>query len=161
MAIQFVTIRCPECGADLQIEDGREYAFCTYCGAKVIIANDNEHILRTIDEARIKQAETERIIRLKELEIQEKTNFPKKILVAVWLMACIVLLITGIVGFATENEGLGGVSLLILFNVAGWGALGLFSGDSNKKIKHVRPRAQEEQKAVTKKIQQFAGTVVG
>lgn len=146
MAIQFVTIRCPECGADLQIEDGREYAFCTYCGAKVMIANDNEHIYRTIDEARIKQAETERMVRLKELEMQEKTTFPKKILVAVWLMACIILLITGIVGFATENEGLGGVSLLILFNVAGWGTLGLFSGDSNKKIKHV---AGEGEVAIT------------
>ena len=72
MAIQFVTIRCPECSADLQIEDGREYAFCTYCGAKVIIANDNEHIYRTIDEAGIKHAETERLIRLKELELEEK-----------------------------------------------------------------------------------------
>ena len=72
MAIQFVSIKCPECDADLQIEDGREYAFCTYCGAKVIIANDNERIYRTIDEAGVRMADTERLIRLKELEIEER-----------------------------------------------------------------------------------------
>lgn len=74
MAVQFISVKCPECGADLSIEDGREFAFCSYCGAKVMITNDNEHIYRTIDEAGIKQAETERMIRMRELELEEKEN---------------------------------------------------------------------------------------
>lgn len=74
MAIQFVSVKCPECGADLSIENGREFAFCSYCGAKIMVSNDNEHIYRTIDEAGIKQAETERMIRLRELELEEKEN---------------------------------------------------------------------------------------
>ncbi len=135
MAIQFVTFKCPECSADLQIEDGREYAFCTYCGAKVMIANDNEHIYRTIDEARIRQAETDRMVRMRELDMEEKSSVSKKVLIIIWLTAVIVLLVLGIVGFAAGNEGLGGISLLLLMNVAGWGALGLFGNDDKKKRK--------------------------
>ena len=74
MAIQFISVKCPECGADLSIESGREFAFCSYCGTKVMVSNDNEHIYRTIDEAGIKQAETEREIRLRELELEEREN---------------------------------------------------------------------------------------
>ena len=72
MAIEFVTVKCPKCGADMSIEKERESAYCSYCGTNVMIKNDNEQIYRTIDEAGIKQAETERIIRLRELELEEK-----------------------------------------------------------------------------------------
>ncbi len=74
MAIQFITMKCPACGAEINIESGREFSFCTYCGSKIMKTNDNEHIYRNIDEARIKEAETERMIRLRELEIEEKEN---------------------------------------------------------------------------------------
>ena len=72
MDVKLVSVKCPECGATLDIEEDRRQAFCTYCGAKVILQNENEHIYRHIDEAEVKQAETERIIRLK------KWNLPKK-----------------------------------------------------------------------------------
>ena len=68
MAIQFIVVKCPQCGCDLSIEEGRSQAFCTYCGAKVLIHNENEYIYRHIDEAGIKKAETERMIELKKLE---------------------------------------------------------------------------------------------
>jgi DNA-directed RNA polymerase subunit RPC12/RpoP len=74
MAIQFISVKCPDCGAELSIDNSREFAFCSYCGAKIIVHNDNEHIYRNIDEARIKEAETERILRLRELELEEKEN---------------------------------------------------------------------------------------
>ena len=34
MAIKFVSIKCPECGATLDIEEGRKQIFCSYCGTK-------------------------------------------------------------------------------------------------------------------------------
>ena len=37
-----------------------------------MIKDENEHIYRNIDEARIKESETERIVRLRELELEEK-----------------------------------------------------------------------------------------
>ena len=52
MAIQFITIKCPECGASQQVENNRDSAFCTYCGAKIMISSASEHILRAIIDKR-------------------------------------------------------------------------------------------------------------
>ena len=72
MAVKFTSVECPSCGAHLSVEEGREKIFCEYCGTQIIVANENEHTYRQVDEAAIKRAETEQMIRLKELELQEK-----------------------------------------------------------------------------------------
>ena len=72
MTVSVIPVICPQCGANLNIENGREYAFCSYCGAKILINNDNVHVYRTVDEASIMKAETDRIVRLRELELKEK-----------------------------------------------------------------------------------------
>lgn len=69
--INFISVKCPDCSADLSIEEGRNMAFCTYCGAKVLINNENEHIYRHIDEAEIKKAETDHIVQMKKLEMAD------------------------------------------------------------------------------------------
>ena len=72
MAIKFTSVKCPECGAALPIEEGRKQMFCSYCGSKIIMTNENEYIHRFVDEAEVKRAETERIIQLKKMEAVEK-----------------------------------------------------------------------------------------
>lgn len=74
MAVNFISVKCPDCGASLDIEKGRKKVFCTYCGAKVLINNDNEYVYRHIDEAGIKQAETDRMVRMKQMEMAEKNR---------------------------------------------------------------------------------------
>lgn len=74
MAIALKPIQCPKCGADLSVEEGIDKFFCSYCGTQIILTNDNEHIFRHINEAEVKQAETERILRLKEMEFEEREN---------------------------------------------------------------------------------------
>lgn len=32
----FIAVRCPACGADIELDDSREFGFCTYCGSKVM-----------------------------------------------------------------------------------------------------------------------------
>lgn len=32
----FVSVKCPSCGGDIELDDSREYGFCLYCGAKVM-----------------------------------------------------------------------------------------------------------------------------
>ena len=78
MTIQFISVKCPDCGAELSIDNSREFAFCSYCGTKILIHNENEKIYRRIDEARIRETETERLIRLKELELLEKEQGDKR-----------------------------------------------------------------------------------
>lgn len=31
-----IAMKCPQCGADIQLDDSREFGFCTYCGTKVM-----------------------------------------------------------------------------------------------------------------------------
>lgn len=74
MAIKFTSVKCPECGANLPIEEGREKMFCSYCGTQIIMTNENEHTYRHVDAADVKRAETEQLVYLKELELEEKEN---------------------------------------------------------------------------------------
>ena len=68
MGVEFISVKCPECGANLNIEGDREQAFCTYCGARILLHNENERVYRHIDEAGIRQAEA----RMREVELAER-----------------------------------------------------------------------------------------
>lgn len=97
MAINIVSIRCPECGATLSIEEGRTKVFCSYCGANVAVSNDNEFIYRHIDETEIKRAEARKELKLKELEL-EKARYQqylttRQALIKVWLCSLAVVFI--------------------------------------------------------------------
>lgn len=104
MAIKFISVRCPECGANLTIEEGREKIFCSYCGAQIIMANDNEHIYRHIDEAKIKEAEMRQTVELKKLEIIEKKRVAAEKTKKVKIIASIVMGIVGIVMMLSNSE---------------------------------------------------------
>ena len=97
MAYKLISVKCPDCGQTLSIEKNRTQAFCTYCGAKVLFSNENEYVFRQVDEADIKKAETERIIRMKELEITEKNSSLRKVLTIIWLIVTLILLIIAVV----------------------------------------------------------------
>lgn len=132
MAVKFTTVKCPECGASLQMEEGREKMFCSYCGSQVIMTNENEYIYRHIDEAGIKQAETDRIVKLRELEMESQENGTKKILIAVWLVSTAVLLLLGVIGMNTDSEGLM-MCMLLGMCVGMWGEIGIFGLGKKKK----------------------------
>lgn len=55
--MKLISLKCPECSSNLQIEEGRDKCFCQYCGAEISL-NDyySSHIYRKVDEARIKEA---------------------------------------------------------------------------------------------------------
>lgn len=72
MSISFIKLECPACGASLSVEEGRKQVFCSYCGTKILVNDENEYVFRHVDEADLKRAESERIIKLKELELEEK-----------------------------------------------------------------------------------------
>ena len=72
MEVNLIPVKCPECGSTLKIEDFRTHAYCSYCGAEVLIHNENEYTVRHIDEADLKKAETDRLVKLKQIELYEK-----------------------------------------------------------------------------------------
>lgn len=101
------TCKCPNCNANITIDDtNRDFAFCQYCGAKIML-DDYRSTQRIVDEAKIKQAEYDREVRLKELEIQEKQNEQKqrsrKILTNLWIVASVIVVII-VLGLGFFNE---------------------------------------------------------
>lgn len=101
MAVTFTSVKCPECGADLPIEEGRSSVFCSYCGARVLVTNENEftynYNYRHIDEAGIKKAETDRMVRLRELDLTEKTDSNRKLLTNIWLVVSLILIVIAVI----------------------------------------------------------------
>mgnify|MGYP004446188483 CR=1 FL=1 len=78
MAISIISVKFPECGATLDIEEGSRQRYCQFCGSKLLIDNDNEFVYRTVNDADIIRAKTERMAREKQLEIAEKEREAKK-----------------------------------------------------------------------------------
>lgn len=48
--LKMVTLECPKCGASLNADD-REVFFCSHCGAKIMLHNENEHVYHIIKES--------------------------------------------------------------------------------------------------------------
>ncbi|EAE2458034.1 zinc ribbon domain-containing protein [Enterococcus faecalis] len=139
MGIQFVSVKCPECGAALNIEEGREQIFCSYCGTKIMVHNDNEHIYRHIDEAGIKQAETERIVKMKQMELAEKKRLVSEKMTKTKIKISLILAVVGILmmslgylaGSATgdSDSGFYMISMIGFFPLMGAAYIWLFSKD--------------------------------
>lgn len=123
MAITVNAVKCPSCGADLPVEEGREKIFCSFCGTPIVITNENEHIYRHIDEAGIKQAETDRMIRLKELEIEEakykQSSSLRSLLIKIWIGAIFAVAILCLVVWLRDDELGGLMAFNCLFYVGG------------------------------------------
>ena len=126
MAISLKSVKCPDCGAGLSVEEGQKEIFCSYCGAKVMVVNENEHVYRHIDEAELKQAETDRMVRLKELEIAEQDRRTAEKTKSLKMKASIALIVLGVImmvlGFTFHTKpNLSGLAILgiLLFIAAG------------------------------------------
>ncbi len=93
--------QCPNCGAIIDLEDVQkdEILFCDFCGAQIIIDCEKvRHEYKNEDIARIREAEMQAQIRLKELELQEK-KFHFKILGSMVLgVAGTFFTILGVIG---------------------------------------------------------------
>ena len=97
-----IELVCPKCLAELSYEKGREEMFCQYCGAKILVNDENTYTYRHVDEAEVRRVENEKDIKMKELELEEVTmnaqqaRFDKY--TKVWLTLTIVLLALGLFG---------------------------------------------------------------
>lgn len=72
MAIQTKLLKCPQCNADISLN--KEIAFCPYCGAKMLLHNDNEYIYRTINDAEIIRSNNE----IKKMEIEREREIDER-----------------------------------------------------------------------------------
>lgn len=69
---------CPNCGASLNFDDNnRDFGFCQFCGAKIML-DDYRSTHRVVDEARIHEDETNRMIKMREMEMEERERDKKR-----------------------------------------------------------------------------------
>lgn len=118
MAVTYNSVKCPECGANLPIEEGRSKIFCSYCGCQILMTNENEHIYRYIDEADIIESDNKRDIRMRELDIEERRGTfddgLKGTLIKVWLVVTLALIVIAIgIMFFSGDGGANGFLFLI------------------------------------------------
>ena len=118
MAYRLISVKCPECGQTLSIEENRTQAFCSYCGARILISNENEYVFRRVDEAGIRNAETERMVRMREMDLVENNSMFRKILFIVWVAVSVFMIVMAVVLMSSrDKEGelniIGGVFFLI------------------------------------------------
>ena len=99
---KIASLKCPSCGAVLSDENS-DVMFCKFCGSKLIIDNDNEHIYKNINVADVKRAETEQLVKLKELEMREKENEHKKELLKIKIKSSLALASIGIIMMILES----------------------------------------------------------
>lgn len=107
------TIKCTNCSANLTIQDdNRDFAFCEYCGTKIML-DDYRSTHRVVDEAKIKQAEIDKEIKLKQLElIEQQQNNNKKSRKVKLIVSFIVFGIAIIIG--AFNDEISSAILLAL-----------------------------------------------
>ena len=68
--MKLVTLKCPNCGADIEIENGIDTFYCKYCGYKIILDGQSDAAINA--KVRIKEVESnERIIK-------EQLNFKRE-----------------------------------------------------------------------------------
>lgn len=128
MAVKFTSVKCPECGANLPIEEGRERVFCSYCGTPVVMTNENEKIIRHIDEAKIKRAETDRMIQLEQLELEkrrlnqemrdaDRASTLQSVLTKIWIVFVIILfcICIGLIFIQGNDDDMPGWAAAFLF----------------------------------------------
>lgn len=68
--MELKSLSCPNCGATLQIPEGKERFFCTFCGSQIQV-DDGKITIDLNANINIDQRYTD-VARLKELQLQEK-----------------------------------------------------------------------------------------
>lgn len=101
-------LECPGCGANLTLQDdNREFAFCEFCGAKITL-DDYRSSYHVVDEARLKEAETEQMIRKKQLEWAEKQEVEnekkKRLKIKTTLILGAICVVSILIAVAANSE---------------------------------------------------------
>ena len=88
--MELYQLKCPNCGADLEVEKQIDTFFCKYCGTK-LIAND---LRKSVVQAKveIKKAELEADLRKAKIKNDNLTKIIGVALILFLLIGCSVLL---------------------------------------------------------------------
>lgn len=121
--MRLISMKCPECKANLSVEEGRKYCFCQYCGTKIMLEDDrvNKTYYTYRNEARLRQAEIDREIALKKLEIEKikveqeekRKNKNRRLKIIVAIILAILVFVLGLSGYLLKDGSLTLTAMMI------------------------------------------------
>ena len=91
--IEFIKLKCPSCGADLNVDSSLDICYCQYCGSRILIDGQSDTIINAKKEIEM-QKETHRAEK-EEREFKEKVS--KKAEKEVIIMAVVMLIVCSLV----------------------------------------------------------------
>lgn len=101
MALQ--SAKCPNCGANIEVDELRDSFYCSYCGSQV--QRDSSNTFRIVDVAKIKEIESNERLKNKEMEIgREANNTSRRIMIIGIAIGALLFLIAAISGFVTDSK---------------------------------------------------------
>ncbi len=142
MPISVISVKCPDCGKTCNLEELRPKAFCSYCGAQILINNENEYTVRYIDEADIKRAETEQMAKKHEIKMAEKRKVNKNTPGIAMGLVSIALIAIGVWGLATDRIGL--MLCIFIGFILGIIACGVLAESMDEEQKKARGEEQDD-----------------
>ncbi len=87
-------LKCPSCGATLNVAEEQRQLYCQYCGTKIIVDDgvrrtEIKHVIR--DEARLKEAEAYENVELAEIELEREWQDNRRRSMKRWGRICLIL----------------------------------------------------------------------
>ena len=70
--MELMTLRCPNCGADLEIDNGVDTFFCKYCGYKIILDGQSDATLNA--KVKIRGIESKERLKREEMHLKHAEN---------------------------------------------------------------------------------------
>ena len=113
--IQLISCKCPECKAELELNSSKEYAYCPYCGTKLLIHNDNisahyEYKYQyKCDETKRAKIEADERIKNRKLDITEKNTKRKNISIILYVIFCAIMCLASFLCFLFAKSIIGAI----------------------------------------------------
>ena len=104
--MELFTMRCPNCNADLEVENGIDSFFCKYCGTKILVTGQSKEVIKTkrrlkmMDKAHEMQQEYINEQRRREKEAQRKEEEELELMrLGMPITIALIVVIACIIGF--------------------------------------------------------------
>ena len=92
-----ISLKCPNCGGELEVEDGLDTFYCKYCGHKIVLDGQSEYVIKAkVDIERMKHEE--RMYQMREENADKATKQVLKIIAAFLLFGFVLLFVAGLLG---------------------------------------------------------------
>lgn len=109
-----INLNCPRCGADLSVKKDRDIMFCQYCGAKIILTDENTYTINinknitktihTVDDADITRAETDRMVQMHQIELEKQKSKNRITVIILKIVFSIILALLTMILYATDSD---------------------------------------------------------